>query len=122
MPEGPSDYVFAGWYLDKTCSTPTPYTFDTMPEGGITVYAKWVARQYRIFLHANVPTTDTSLDWGGQSMCFRVDEDEKLTNGNKIIGTRDEYELVGWYTDAGLSNPFNFAADRKSHTSELQSR
>ena len=107
-PASVAGYIFSGWYIDKTCTV--PYTFNTMPEGGITVYAKWVAVQYRIFLHANVDPSDASLDWGGQSMCFRVDEDEKLANGNKIIGTRDEYELVGWYFDEACTIPFNFDA------------
>ncbi|HBI64369.1 MAG TPA: hypothetical protein DDX51_04550 [Clostridiales bacterium] len=102
-------YVFVGWYLDKSCTQAFDWS-STMPKGGIKLYAKWVAVQYRIFLHANVDPSDTSLDWGGQSMCFRVDEDEKLANGNKIIGTRDEYEIVGWYTDEAFTNPFNFDA------------
>ena len=102
-------YVFVGWFLDESCTQPFDWS-STMPKGGIKLYAKWVAVQYRIFLHANVDPSDTSLDWGGQSMCFRVDEDEKLANGNKIIGTRDEYEIVGWYTDEAFTNPFNFDA------------
>jgi uncharacterized repeat protein (TIGR02543 family) len=102
-------YVFVGWYLDESCTQPFDWS-SKMPKGGVQVYAKWVAVQYRVFLHANVDPSDNSLDWGGQSMCFRVNEDEKLADGKKIIGTRDDYEIIGWYTDEALTNPFNFEA------------
>ena len=44
-----------------------------MPEASLTVYAKWVQSQYRVFLHPNVPASDISLDWGSdtQQMAFR---------------------------------------------------
>ena len=104
-------YTFSGWYLDSTCTHPA--TFDKMPEGGITVYAKWVQTQYRVFLHPNVPETD-KLEWGqtNQQMNFRVTAGEKISGGNVINGDRAgrTYELVGWFTDPSLSNAsyFNF--------------
>lgn len=55
-------FVFAGWYIDENCTQ--PYTFTTMTEG-ITVYAKWVQTQYRVFLHPNAEVNgapDTTLD------------------------------------------------------------
>jgi uncharacterized repeat protein (TIGR02543 family) len=80
-----------------------------MPEGGVTVYAKWIQRQYRVFLHPNVPTDDTSLSWGNQSMCFRVDDGEKIASqGGMIIGIRDDYEIAGWFTNEACTQPFNF--------------
>ena len=53
-------YAFEGWYIDDACTQ--KYTFTTMPEGGVTVYAKWIKKQYRVFLHPNVESADTSLD------------------------------------------------------------
>ncbi len=50
-PTAPAGYAFEGWYLDDACTQ--PYTFGTMPEGGVTVYAKWRLIQYRVFLHPN---------------------------------------------------------------------
>ena len=41
-------FTFEGWYSDKSCTV--PYKFDTMPLGGVTVYAKWVQKQYRSIL------------------------------------------------------------------------
>ena len=49
----PSGFVFEGWYIDSACTQ--PYEFTTMPEGGVTVYAKWRQKQYRVFLHVNYP-------------------------------------------------------------------
>ena len=104
-------YTFSGWYLDKTCTKEA--TFDQMPQGGVTVYAKWVQTQYRVFLHPNVPTTDT-LEWGqtNQQMNFRVTNGEKVSGGNVINGDRAgrTWELIGWFTDPSLSNSsyFNF--------------
>ena len=101
-------FTFEGWYIDDACTQ--PYTFTNMPEG-IKVYAKWRQNQYRVFMHPNVPNTDTTLNWGSatQAMNFRV------SNGAKVslpIGTRSEYTFVGWYTDPGLHNVY--PADRKS--------
>ena len=110
-PDAVSGYTFSGWYLDETCTKPA--TFTTMPQGGVTVYAKWVQTQYRVFLHPNVPETE-SLEWGqtGQQMNFRVTTGEKISGGNVINGDRAErtYELIGWFRDPSLSNSsyFNF--------------
>ena len=104
-PDGYDNYVFAGWYADEECTT--PYTFSTMTEGGINVYAKWIIKQYRVFLHPNAGT-DPTLDWGSdtQAMNFRI------TSGGKVsipTGLRNGYELVGWYSDPEFKNLFNDA-------------
>ena len=102
-PDGYENYVFAGWYADEECST--PYSFTTMTEGGVTVYAKWIIKQYRVFLHPGVPA-DEALDWGSenQDMNFRI------TDGGKVslpTGIREGYELVGWYTDEAYTKLFD---------------
>jgi uncharacterized repeat protein (TIGR02543 family) len=38
-----TDYLFAGWYSDLDLQM--PYTFDVMPLGGITLYAKWISEE-----------------------------------------------------------------------------
>ena len=104
-------YVFAGWYVDESCTK--EYTFDKMPKDGMTVYAKWVKKQYRIFLHPNVDPSETDFEWGAgddQAMSFRVSYGEMISGGETINGTRTGYELVGWYYDAGFSQPFIFDA------------
>ena len=94
-------FTFAGWYIDDACTH--PYTFSSMSEG-ITVYAKWVQNQYRVFLHSNA-TGDTTLTWGteGQDMNFRV------SSGGSVslpTGRRAEYTFIGWYTDTGLKTVY----------------
>ena len=105
LPSTEKGYVFDGWYIDSACSQ--PYTFTTMPEGGIIVYARWVKIQYRIFLHAQ--TNDESVYWGSnsQAMSFRRSYGDKIS---APTGTRVGYELVGWYLDADYSIPFSYDA------------
>ncbi|WP_350453656.1 InlB B-repeat-containing protein [Slackia heliotrinireducens] len=95
-------YTFSGWYIDEACTH--PYTFDKMPQGGVTVYAKWTKNQYRVFLHPNAGT-DPTLDWGSdnQQMNFRVSSGEKVSTPT---GLRSEYELVGWYLDEACTHPY----------------
>ena len=113
-PSKKDDYVFAGWYVDSTCTK--PYTFTTMPENGVTVYAKWVQKQYRVFLHPNVPSDDASFSMGNQATSFLIDYNEKIANGYPIPASRDNYDLIGWYSDEACKDAFNFAAYRLNDT------
>ena len=97
-------FVFAGWYVDDRCTQ--PYTFGKMPEG-LTVYAKWQQIQYRVFLHPNVPESDTTLNWGSddQAMNFRVDYGMEVS---LPYGTRDTgFVFMAWYSDEGLTELFD---------------
>lgn len=74
----PAGYIFEGWYADKGGNS--EYTFDTLPIGGLTVYAKWRQVQYRVFLHTGLTEIDdTNLDWGSTSvsLSFRVDYNKR---------------------------------------------
>ena len=108
-PDEQSGYVFAGWYIDSTCTTPVDFENSTMPINGMTVYGKWVEAQYRVFLHPN--TTDATLDWGSdsQAMNFRVSMNGKVSVPN---GRRTGYELIGWYLDEDCTEAFNADAFR----------
>ena len=101
-PTAPAGYVFEGWYIDSACTH--AYSFTTMPEGGLTVYAKWRQIQYRVFLHPNAET-DTTLDWGSESqeMNFRVSYGGKVSVPD---GQRTGYQFQGWYTDPDFANAF----------------
>jgi uncharacterized repeat protein (TIGR02543 family) len=107
LPSGEQGYIFEGWYADEACTV--KYNFTTMPIGGIVVYAKWRQIQYRVFLHPNVDSSDTSLYWGSddQAMNFRISYGEKISTPT---GTRDGYQMVGWFTDPELKHGFNAEA------------
>ena len=116
-PEPQEGYVFEGWYLDEGCTV--PYPWDTMPIGGIKVYAKWVQKEYRVFLHPNAGKDET-LNWGSDnvSTSFRVAYGGKVSTPT---GTRENsgYEFVGWYTDPSLSGASLFNADTELNDSTV---
>ena len=101
-------FIFEGWYIDDRCTT--PYTFTTMPKGGLTLYAKWRQIQYRVFMHPNAKlpdgTNDNTLDWGSatQGLNFRV---SYMGQVSMPTGLRDEYEFIGWFLDEATTIPFN---------------
>ena len=104
-------YSFDGWYKDPGCSQ--KYEFTTMPLNGITVYAKWVKIQYRVFLHPNVPQGVTDFVWDDpeRSTSFRIDYESNINNGNMIdADVTGDYDLIGWYMDEACTKPFNFEA------------
>ena len=102
LPQGEEGFVFEGWYMDEACTK--PYTFTTMPEGNLVVYAGWRQIQYRVFLHPQAGK-DPSLNWGNdkQAMNFRVSYNEKVS---APTGLRDLYEFGDWYLDSACHNRF----------------
>ena len=126
-PSAPMGYKFEGWFLDESCTQAVAFVSTNdegeevhlkMPEGGLTVYAKWRLIQYRVFLHPNAGT-DSTLDWGSddQNMNFRV------SYGGKIsvpTGKRDGYIFGGWYRDQNLTKMFDesFVLNESTVTTE----
>ena len=82
-------YEFAGWYYDETCTEPVDWNTKTMPLGGLVVYAKWIAKNYKV-------TFDTQ---GGTTV-----EPQTVAGGSTVNApaepTYDGYEFAGWYTSA----------------------
>jgi uncharacterized repeat protein (TIGR02543 family) len=86
------DYTFGGWYSDSSLTT--PYTFTTMPDQNITLYAKW---QNTITFNSN----------GGSY----VDSITKDIDSEVVVPTnpnRTGYTFSGWYSDVELTTPFIF--------------
>ncbi len=82
-------YDFAGWYADKELTT--IFDLTKMPEGGATVYAKWIGKEYTIGFHVN----------GGNEL-DAVDATKIVVYG-KTYGTlptpeRTGYGFIGWFT------------------------
>ncbi len=103
----PEGFVFEGWFTDKDCNH--KYEFETMPHGGVTLYAKWRIIEYRVFLHPNAYVDgrkDSSLSWGDENATDKQQMSFRRAFGDKIslpTGTRDGYEFYGWYTDENCS-------------------
>ena len=109
-------FIFSGWYKDKDCTD--SYTFITLGNDSITVYAKWTLKQYRVFLHPNAYEDDgTTLKAGyaigNQSTSFRVDYGEKVTPTSP---KSDDYEFVGWYRDPEFKTAFSAEATALNDT------
>lgn len=108
--KNPTGYVFEGWYIDEGCIEPYDFANSTMPNAPLTVYAKWRQIEYRVFLHPNVPESDTTLAWGldengnEQAMNFRIAYGKKVS---APTGTRTGYEFGGWFKDEALTVPFS---------------
>ncbi len=99
-PEDPTKegYQFAGWYT--TSALTRSYTFDTMPSGDLTLFAKW------LYIDTNVYTI--TFDSNGGSAV-----DQISNNGGKAINeptdpTKDGFTFVGWYTDQALTTSYRF--------------
>ena len=111
-PAAISGYAFDGWYLDKACQNKCDFSTLTMPAGGLTVYARWVKTQYRVILHANLPTNpaiqqvDSGTPYFGiTAWSFRANEGEEISVSN---GVAKNYEFMGWYLDEACeTTPFN---------------
>lgn len=106
-------FIFEGWFVDPGCTTAYDFTGKTMPIDGVTVYAKFRQREYRVFLEPNLPTDPNfSVVWTstGQAMNFRIAYLGQISDGQPI-GAKDAnngYVLVGWYLDEECTEPFNF--------------
>ena len=79
--------TFGGWYTDSALTK--LFTETKMPEGGITLYAKWTANQYTVTFNVN----------GGNEMASN-----KLTvtygkdYGPLLRAERTGYGFIGWFT------------------------
>ena len=93
-------YTFTGWWIDSN----NAYDF-TMPiTNNITVTAKWTK-------NAPDPLTTYLVEFvenGGSPV-----GDQTVIAGEKAIvpdvPTRADYKFIGWYSDEGLTEEFNFA-------------
>jgi uncharacterized repeat protein (TIGR02543 family) len=83
-------YTFAGWYT--TSKLRTPYTFTTMPDRDITLYAKWTASTCTAIFNSN----------GGASgsISVTVKCGGALGTNMPTAPTRIGYVFTGWNTAA----------------------
>ena len=120
-PTVPDGYIFAGWFEDASCTKPYDDTGETMPNDGVTLYAKYVQRQFRVFLRPEPDWTASNEYWqnsdivwvDGESQArnYRIDYQDKVNDGKAIFATRPDATLLGWYrtyNNGKFSNPFIF--------------
>lgn len=87
-------YTFAGWYTDVACKQPLDEN-TTVPEGGMTLYAKWneTARKYTItWVSEGADNKTTELVYGARlGMNTPSDIQRDAEEGYT-------WEIEGWYT------------------------
>ena len=97
-------YTFGGWYKSPTC-TDNPFEFGNGLLDNATLYAKWIP----------LPNTIT-FDLGGKGEAI---SGQTVYSGNRVsepavqfVGTAGSEEgIEGWYTDANLTEPYDFEAE-----------
>ncbi|AWB46455.1 hypothetical protein DCC85_21305 [Paenibacillus sp. CAA11] len=90
-------YTFGGWYTDSGLTA--PYDFNTPVTGNLTLYAKWTEKEYTVSFESS----------GGSAVATQT-----LKEGEKAVEptpapTRSGYTFGGWYTDSGLTAPYDFS-------------
>ncbi len=85
-----SDYTWGGWYSDSLLTE--PYTFDTMPNNNLVLYAKWVAPEYTVSFNLNGGDGTTPDSQTVEKYKVADEPDEP---------TREHYTFDGWYTADG---------------------
>ena len=88
-------YKFAGWYTDENFTE--LYSFTTMPDENITLYAKWVSNDYYVIRYeTNGGTNDIN-----NPTAYEEGKSVQINNP-----TREGYIFVGWYTDENFTEAF----------------
>lgn len=98
-------YIFGGWYADEALTI--PWDFDGKVVNTLVLYAKWI--------EAVKVTLNT--DSGGQNVSVAKNQPMNVP-ANPI---REGYTFGGWYTDPGLTTPWNFN-DKVVNTLTLYAR
>ena len=82
-------YQFEGWYDNSEC-VGEKYTFTTMPDNNLVLYAKFVAPEKQVTFKWNLGTDKTYHE---------VTVAYGSTVGSVEEPTREGYEFLGWFTD-----------------------
>lgn len=97
-------YTFSCWCKDAALTE--EYTFGTMPEENLVIYAKWIPdRAVRISFESN----------GGSAVSEIVAGVGEAVTAPEAP-TKTGYAFDGWYTDAELTTAFDFAAAPEANT------
>ncbi len=89
-------YTFIGWYVDPECTN--PFDFGSTIGKNYELYAKWEINKYSVTFISN----------GGSPVAPQTVE-YNSTVSEPQEPTLEGYTFVGWYTDEGLTEEYNFA-------------
>jgi len=93
-------HTFAGWFADAELETAWSFVIDTMPAGGLTLFAAWTVNSYPVTFASNggSPVAGTSVDYGTHVI-------------RPADPTRVGHSFAGWFADAALATAWEFAVD-----------
>ncbi|WP_168735955.1 InlB B-repeat-containing protein [Cohnella fermenti] len=96
-PDAPTliGHTFGGWYSDSAKTH--AYSFATPVTGSFTLYAKWTLNSYTVSYNSN----------GGSAVVSQTVE-YNGTAAEPASPTREGHTFGGWYTNAGLTDAYNF--------------
>ncbi len=86
-----SGHNFCGWYTDAECTT--LFSGTKVPEGGITLYAKWEAVTMTLSFHVNGGNSWTG-DEGSKTLAYGQ------AYGELPVPERSGHGFIGWFTAA----------------------
>lgn len=106
-------YTFGGWFQDQDCTVPADEMLSgPMPARNLTVYAKWIAPQVKVKVHASTSEADAAgVDFtvNAGSALTEAQLNEKADIAEKIAN--DPNAFLGWYTKTSSGNwlPFDMS-------------
>lgn len=92
-------FIFAGWYVDESLST--PYTNQEITDH-ITLYAKWSA------IVISTATVTFDLQGGSGSFSDQVVNMGTYATRPSVEPTKEGFTFLGWYVEASGNQPFDF--------------
>jgi uncharacterized repeat protein (TIGR02543 family) len=88
-------FTFDGWYSDEALTT--PYTFSTIPDNDVTLYAKW---------EAIIVTYTITFNSNGGSSVTAIELEAGAAIPTLPTPTKADYNFDGWYSDEALTTAF----------------
>ena len=96
-----SGYKFDGWYSDSALTK--SFNFSTPITANTTLYAKWL-QTYAVTFNYN----------GGSAVAKQTVENDKKA-AKPANPTKTDNEFVAWFSDEGLTMPYNFTSEVSSN-------
>ena len=89
-------YDFLGWFLDSELQN--EFDENTKVNSNLNLYAKWEKSEFTIIFNSN-----------GGSTVAAITQNYGTTVSAPATPTKNGYTFGGWYSDAGLTQPYVFS-------------